>query len=87
MLFPRVRVQSYLRLWAHCHLCKRQGHRGRYYAEEGPGMLSSSCGVYFSLRLFDAIQDKLLDASTITHLFSITPSIGCVMTGLIGQLV
>jgi len=31
------------------------------------------------------VPDKLVDPTTLTHLFSITPAIGCVMTGLIAD--
>ena len=31
------------------------------------------------------VPDKLMVADSVTHLFNITPTIGCVMTGLIGS--
>jgi 20S proteasome subunit alpha 1 len=34
----------------------------------------------------EIVQDKLLDPDSITHIFSITPGIGCVMTGRTGAL-
>jgi 20S proteasome alpha/beta subunit len=35
--------------------------------------------------LYSPPQDKLLDPDTITHIFQITPTIGAVLTGMIGE--
>lgn len=37
-----------------------------------------------SLNAMSSLQDKLLDPVTVTHMYKITPTVGCVMTGMQG---
>lgn len=46
---------------------------------EGGSVLFTSWRLSFA-------QDKLLDAATVTHLFRITDNIGCVMSGMTGEM-
>lgn len=76
----RVRVQGHLGRGYHVHRYPRQGHVGRHHSAKGSSRLSEGCKLVAEAHA----QDKLLDPETVTHVFQITPTIGCVVTGMIG---
>lgn len=44
---------------------------------DGSFLTSNECDVF--------LQDKLIDASSVTNIFNLTPEIGCIMTGRVGK--
>lgn len=61
-----------------------QGLRCRLVSEEGPGE-SCCCVATNDTSLHHATQDKLIDPSSVSYLFKLSPSVGCVMTGSIAD--
>jgi 20S proteasome subunit alpha 1 len=59
----------------------------RYLAKEGPGEIRSLHGFCtgFLLTSFTHPQDKLIDPSSVSYVYRLSPSVGCVMTGSIAD--
>lgn len=60
----------------------RQGLRRSPFSEEGPGR---SWLPLFEKTRADTHQDKLIDPSSVSHIFQLSPSVGCVITGSIAD--
>lgn len=97
--FLRICVQSCEGIWDHIHRGPWEGFCVRCYPEEGPGEYASSCFsseicvcvyvfVCFNLLGFccetKLMQDKLLDQTSVSHLFPITKYLGLLATGMTG---
>ena len=54
-------------------------------AKEGAGMKQSPNGQTVYSICSHTTQDKLIDPSSVSHVFKISPSVGCVMTGSIAD--
>lgn len=54
-------------------------------AKEGAGMEQLNTSVAMGLLANIPVQDKLIDPSSVSHVFKISQSVGCVMTGSIAD--
>lgn len=82
---PRICLQGHHLRQHHLYRYPGQGLCGRALPEEScrkrsPGLKSRVHQVNFATH-----QDKLIDPSSVTHVFKLSPSVGCVMTGSIAD--
>lgn len=69
----------------HVGRSSREELRCRHLAEESPCTSRFHGSVCSSRVKTHFLQDKLIDPSSVTHIFKISPSVGCVMTGSIAD--
>ena len=82
---------------AHTRICIQSHHCGKHYIggctrpglRRGSVTEESACQFAiqpnFPATALTILQDKLIDPSSVSHVFKISPSVGCVMTGSIAD--
>lgn len=82
---PRICLQGHHLRQHHLHRYQGQGLRRRALPEESCRKRSPRLKRRVRQADFATHQDKLIDPSSVSHVFRISPSVGCVMTGSIAD--
>lgn len=80
----RICIQGYHCCQHHIGRSEGKGLRSRAVAEESPRTEENKVWLA-GLCLLIMLQDKLIDPSSVSHIFKLSPSVGCVMTGSIAD--
>ncbi len=79
----RICIQGYHSCKYHVNWGQREGLCRRIIAEESPRMVPPP--ISDPPLIYCMVKDKLIDPSSVSHIFQLSPSVGCVMTGAIAD--
>ena len=97
---PYGRAMYSANLWWSNRICLQSHHCGKYHVNWCPGKGLCGCIIpkegpckeyllpfllQVSMLIYWVTQDKLIDPSSVSHIFKLSPSVGCVMTGSIAD--